>query len=247
MEDICQAVQQLTLNGPSYLSGKDAKFEGDKNLQAERRSRTQEFIYDTILTQAKKHQHLIVLADSFTLSGTWPWLADKEINPSDINLNQKNHAEEDFRNVTFIRIRPDHAPKVVMEAPRTFVRINDHLRPAARRCDADLFRLTDTSEAMPTYYSFGTSIRTELVGGTSSYRMITKLDSKTGEEKCQSPWTKAWSTPNAIEITVLQHPKRIYFHPDDLAKLIEALRSEVNTVTTVAGLNYRLLCILRLF
>nr|GFC35994.1 hypothetical protein [Tanacetum cinerariifolium] len=60
----------------------------------------------------------------------------------------------------------------------------------------------------------------------SVYRATVNVDNKTGEEKFQDPWTATWLPPSAIEITVIQHPRRPRFHPDDVARLVGTLQSE---------------------
>jgi hypothetical protein len=221
MQDLTQTIQLLTINGPSYLIHKGT----DTSIREERKRLTQQFLYETLVERTQLHPEVLVLADSVTLKGVWPWLADERLDPRNIIFNQENHAEQDFPNATFVRIRQDHAPKVIMDTPQTRVKIAGQVRPSARRSDADLFRLTNTSPTLPSYYSFGSRIF-KPVGGTSVYRPILNVNEKTGEEKLQAPWTDTWLTPNAVEITVAQHPQRQRFHPDDVARLVEALRSE---------------------
>ena len=221
MQDLTQTIQLLTINGPSYLIHKGT----DTSIREERKRLTQQFLYEALVERTRLHPEVLVLADSVTLKGVWPWLADERLDPRNIVFNQENHAEQDFPNATFVRIRQDHAPKGIMDTPQTRVKIAGQVRPSARRSDADLFRLTNTSPTLPSYYSFGSRIFKPL-GGTSVYRPILNVNEKTGEEKLQAPWTDTWLTPNAVEITVAQHPQRQRFHPDDVARLVEALRSE---------------------
>ncbi len=227
MLDLTKAARLLSSNGPSYL----APTGNDKTTKEYdyRRTHTQKFLHNIITERAKLYEDIIILADSSTLSNTWSWLTDKDVNPACINLNGENHVEEDFPNATFIRIRYHHAPKVVRNMPKVNVSIDGSIRSAVRRCEAQLFRIIENDVFIPTYYSFGTNI-SKLTGGSSSYRNTVKVDLKSGEEKAQKLWTKDWHTPNAIEITPLQHPKRPRFHDDDLAKLVVALRSEYGHV-----------------
>jgi hypothetical protein len=221
MQNLAQTIQALTSNGPSRLVQRG----NDNDILKERQRLTQEFLYTVLLERAQLHEEVLVLADSITLKGVWPWLADERLDPRNIVLGQENHAEQDFPNATFVRIRHEHAPKVVMDTPRTRIKLNGVVRPAARRAEADLFRLTDTSDLLPSYYSFGTRIFKAL-GGTSAYRSILNVDEKTGEEKLLQPWTETWQTPNAVEITIAQPTHAPRFNPDDIARLVEALRSE---------------------
>jgi len=208
-----ELVQLLNSNGPSYLVRKRTV----RDTNDARSALTQAFIHQIITERAALHPGLIVLADAATLSGMWPWLADSQINPLSITLNGEVNAHMDFPDVSFIRIRSDHAPKVLKDAPDARVKIGDEVRPAAVWSDADLYRITDTTNSMQTYLSFGSRIF-KAKRGISSYQEI--FNDK-GEPTF--PRNDAWLTPNAIEITVVRPGNQ---ETEELAKFVEALRSE---------------------
>lgn len=206
-------VQELTANGPSELArGKTAA-----DTEKLRRELVQTFLHQVISARAAAHPDLIVLIDGGTLSGMWPWITDANMQPGAVRLGSEPHAEQDFPGAALVRLRPNHAPKVIMDTKQVQICVDGVVRPSATWSDADLYRVTDTGKEMPTYLSFGSRIF-KGKRSASTYQTITEEDGTT-----VSPYTDAWLTPNAIEITVV----RCQHHAaEDLAKLIEALRSE---------------------
>lgn len=213
MLELPQAIKALTQNGPSHLT---------RGIQAnavweEQKRRTQGFVYQIICERARVHPEIIILADMQTLGGLWPWLADTGLDPKNIDLGGNLHAEQDFPNATIVRLRDDHAPKVLTNAKRVQVCVDGEIRPAAMWSDANLYAVEDVAESVPTFFSFGSRIIKQ-PRGVSSY-----LTMDIGPGKESQPWLGAWSTPNALELTVIRSPR---LHPEDVAKLVEALRSE---------------------
>lgn len=208
-----ELVQLLNENGPSYLARKRIP----RDTNDARRTLTQSFIHQIITQRAALHPGLIVLADASTLNGMWSWLNDEQINPHSITLNGEVNAHTDFPDASVIRIRPDHAPKVLKDASEAQVMIDGKVRPAAVWSDADLYRITDDKNTMPTFISFGSRIF-KAKRGISSYR-----DTLNERGVVTVPRNDAWLTPNAIEITVVRPGPH---DPQELAKFVEALRSE---------------------
>ncbi|MDR6218234.1 RNaseH domain-containing protein [Deinococcus soli (ex Cha et al. 2016)] len=208
-----ELVRELNANGPSYLVRR--RTARDTNL--ERRALTQSFLHQVIAERAAHHPGLIVLADAGTLSGMWPWLADEAIDPHNVALNDEPNAHMDFPDAAFLRLRPDHAPKVLKDSDVNVI-IDGESRAASTWSSADLYHLTDTAGSMHTYLSFGSRIfkgrRTR-----SAYRTMTD-----GKGEIIHPKNDAWITPNAIEVTVVRPGAH---QPDELAKFTEALRSDL--------------------
>ncbi|WP_216328056.1 RNaseH domain-containing protein [Deinococcus aestuarii] len=207
-----ELVHELNANGPSYL----VRRRNPKETMAERRALTQQFLHRVIAERASNHPGLIVLADAGTLSGIWPWLADENIDPRSVPLDDEPNALMDFPDAAILRIRPDHAPKVLKDSDVDVV-IDGEIRPASTWSSGDLYRVTDTGDGMQTYLSFGSRIfkgrRTR-----SAYR-----DMIDGKGEVIHPKNDAWITPNAIEVTVVRPGTHT---PDELAKFVEALRTE---------------------
>jgi len=213
MLELRQLIKELTQNGPSHVARnvpRNAKW-------AEEARQTQLFLYKIIAERAKLHRDLIILADMQTLSGLWPWLADSKLDPTNLELAGEAHVEQDFRDATIVRLRDGHAPKVLIDAPRVNVKIDGRVRPAANWSDAILYAIDDVGNKMPTYLSFGTRIF-KAPRGVSCYRAMET------DGKLRAPYLEAWSTPSALEITVIRAPRGRA--PEGLAKLVEALRSE---------------------
>jgi hypothetical protein len=230
MQPLRAAVRELATHGPSYLAEKGTAAQ----VLRERQQLTEEFLYDTLLERSAQYanREIIVLADMSTLNSIWTWLADASVNPADMRLHRRTKFQEALPNVTLVRIRPGHAPKALLPTPNVnvaFVQPDGTLstpRLSATWCDAKLYRLTDTSSVMPTYFSYGSRLF-KPVRSLSSYRPTVSV--KAEGTKHNEPFTKSWATPNAVEITVLQDPKRApRFAPDELATLVETLRGTYN-------------------
>lgn len=207
-------IHTLTDFGPSYLARAKDSFETNRL----RSLHTQHFLQQVFLERTRLEPELIVLADMATLGGMWRWLSDSELNPNDITLNDERHSEQDYPKATFIRIRSDVSPKVIMDTPQTRILIDGEVRSSAKRSDADLYRVTDTAPGMDTYLSFGSKISKGLANASSCYQPVTEANGKV-----RDPHTKAWQTPNAIDITIIR-PGTL--EPEALAKFVEALRRE---------------------
>ncbi|MGI4760546.1 MAG: RNaseH domain-containing protein [Janthinobacterium lividum] len=124
-----EAVQLLTQNGSSFLRhGGRADYE----LSLQRKQLTQRFIYDLIDDVAAEHAQsgVVVLFDQRTLMSSWDWLSDQRLNPADVNFGQllprpEPRAQLNWPNVTFLRLRSDHAPKAMRSADRTILKTLD--------------------------------------------------------------------------------------------------------------------------
>lgn len=209
-----QLIHTLTDFGPSYLARRKDANETNKL----RSLHTQDFLEKVFFERTRLNPNLIILADMSTLGGMWRWLSDAEIDPTNMILSGEAHAEQNYPDATFIRIRPDISPKVIMDTPQTKIKVDGEVRPAAKRSDADLYRVTDTAAGMETYLSFGSRITKSLANAASCYRSITEAS-----DKVRDPHSGAWQTPNAIDITVVRSGT---LQPEALAKFVEALRSE---------------------
>ncbi|UOQ83241.1 RNaseH domain-containing protein [Hymenobacter sp. 5414T-23] len=230
MQPLRAAVRELAAHGPSYLAEKGAA----PQVLRERQQLTEQFLYDSLLERSTHYadREVILLADMSTMNSIWTWLADANVNPADMRLHQRTKFQEALPNVTLVRIRPGHAPKALLPTPNVnvvFAQPDGSLsqpRPSATWCDAKLYRLTDTSPGLPTYFSYGSRLF-KAVRSLSSYRPTVSI--KTAGTKQNAPFTKSWATPNAVEITVMQDPKQVpRFTPDELATLVETLRGAYN-------------------
>lgn len=212
MAPLKEVVRTLSAHGPSYL----ARGRGKEDTHAQRSRHTQAFIHQTIRDRAAAHPGLIVLLDGSTLSGMWPWLADEAIDPGSVKLGDDVNAHIDFPQASIIRIRHNHAPKVLKEGDAR-VLIEGQVRPAAVWSNADLFRLTDTGIQMDTYLSFGSRIL-KYKRAISTY-----LDTVDDQGVVIPPRNDGWQTPSAIEISVI---RKGLHEAVELAKFVEALRSD---------------------
>ena len=231
MQSLKKAVLEIAGHGPSYLAVVDKR--KNQQIMLERQQLTEKFLYETLLdrTTHYKDREVVLLADSYTLSGIWQWLADARVNPADVAfpLQGRTKVQEAMPNLTIVRLRREHAAKVLLPTPQIKVVFEQadgsdtEPRPSARWADAKLYRLTDGSPLMPTYLSFGSRIA-KLPRGASCYRPV--LNHKHGIATEKPPFTDTWATPNAVEITVLPTPGQPdRFEADELAFLVEKLRS----------------------
>jgi hypothetical protein len=224
-----EAVQLLTQNGSSFLrhGGK-----AEQELRLQRQQLTQRFMFDLIDQVAAEHSQdeVVVCFDQSTLMSSWDWLSDQRMNPADVNFGQlqprpEPRAQLNWPNVTFLRLRGNHAPKAMRSADRTVLKTMDGQgeRFATWHCHAQLLRLQDSEHpGLTTYFSFGSDLDTSRIRGASCSEETEKADGSRIKIH-----TKRWGTPSALEITVVgptdsaDEPR---LAPDDLATLVEALR-----------------------
>jgi len=208
-----QLLRALSEYGPSPLARRKNTNETNKV----RRELTQKFIAQMLVQRTQQHPDLIVLADAGTLGGLWPWLSDANVNPNDITLAGQDHFEGNCPDATFIRIRSDVSPKVVRDAPKTRIRVDGEVVPAAVWSDAHLYRVADAEPGLHTYLSFGSKI-IQRPRAISSDRFVTEENGNV-----RPPYLDAYQTPNPVDITVIRAGG---LEPDDLARFVEALRRE---------------------
>jgi hypothetical protein len=219
---LAEAVALVADSGPIQLATESA------SRAEQRRARTLHFFQDAITEFCQRVQHPLVLIDADACSGVWPWIADARVDPTNVMLGDRPHAESDWANARLMRVRTGNAPKVLYAAE--VVGSGRETGATVRYADpdaaeAELYRVTDA--ALPTFLSFGSLLRTGLVGGVSCYRSTTRLKTpRTGARAYtiseQAPWTDAWSTPAAVELTVLQAAPGEA--PEQLTRYVEQLR-----------------------
>ena len=215
------AIAELAASGPITF-GSDYERRGQ---------RSQAFFYEAITEFCSRAADPLVIIDATTCRSVWPWLRDSDLDPSNVLLASHPHAESDWGNVRILRVRTQNAPKVLLDGNVVGKEI-DGCRSieysAPKRADAQIYRVDDSRANV--YLSFGSLLRTTLTQGLSCYRRVEILKRKRGIPRTyildnRSPFTGAWSTPSAVEFTVVRTAPGE--HPDQLAVLAEGLRSPV--------------------
>jgi hypothetical protein len=155
-------------------------------------------------------------------------VADGRLDPNNVQVAGQIHAEADWGNIRIVRVRTQNAPKVLFDhyvegvctSTGEMVRYDTPVR-----AEAKLFALKGTG--VPVYLSFGSRMQTGLVRGTSCYRSVDGLqksaEAKLYQRAVLSPFSRAWSTPSAVEFTVVRTARGE--DPDHLAQLVEWLRT----------------------
>src|SRR5262249_8215305 len=124
----------------------------------------------------------------------WPWLADKRLDPDNIQIGDDYNMQVAWPHLRLVRVRMENSPKVLYDYDRPIPAgepgVNGHILPGAGMvppematyrtppwAEAQACRLADPVGSSRVYLSFGTLLRTGQVRGTSSYRSIpgTKL------------------------------------------------------------------------
>ncbi len=218
-----QALVRLASLGTVQLAS--AKKDRQKILA----ERTQEFFKNRLVDFSKRSLHPIIIIDADTSRSAWPWLQDKDIDPTNVHLAGGFNAQVAWSHARLVRIRTDNSPKVLWDqefsgnTSDTNETIHYH---APRWAEAALFKLNDTVNTS-VYLSFGSEIRTGRIKGRSSYREIPGMEQKKDGEKKRYAATMMqrfdhnWATPSGVEIVVVR-PE--HDHPDQIARFIEWLR-----------------------
>jgi hypothetical protein len=219
---LAETLAQLAASGPIQLaSGKADRL---KELQAQ----SQHFFHEVITDFCRRAEWPLVLIDAVACRGVWPWVADAKLDETNVQIAGQIHAEADWGNVRIVRVRIQNAPKVLLDRyyEGECAATGEVFRyDAPKWAEAQLFALADTRA--PTYLSFGSRLQTSLIRGSSSYRTTERLNKHKGEtfyrREPLQPVTGAWSTPNAVEFTVVRTAAGE--HPDQLAMFVEWLRT----------------------
>ena len=191
--------------------------------------RAQEFFKNRLVDFSKRSLHPIIIVDANTSRSAWPWLQDKDIDPSNVHLAGGFNAQVAWSHARLVRIRTENSPKVLwdQEYSGNTLDTNETIRyHAPGWAEADLFKLNDT-ENTSVYLSFGSEIRTGRIKGRSSYREIEGMQQKKNGEKkryaaaMMERFDHNWATPLGVEIMVVR-PE--HDHPDQIARLVEWLR-----------------------
>ncbi len=217
-----EAIVELASSGPIRLS--TVKEKRTEQLQ----ERSQLFFHKVITDFCRRAERPLVLIDAVACRGVWPWVADGSLDPENVLIARHPHAEMDWGQVRIVRVRTQNAPKVLFD--RCFMgecaETGESIRyDAPGWAEAKLFKLTDAHANV--YLSFGSLIRS-LIRGTSCYREVEGLKQNSGSPRTFSrmtrkPYTGAWSTPDAVELTVVRAAPGE--SPDDVARFVEWLRT----------------------
>ncbi|MGH2487900.1 MAG: RNaseH domain-containing protein, partial [Ktedonobacterales bacterium] len=167
--------------------------------------------------------------DAVACHQIWPWVADAKLDPDNIVVAGHLHAEADWGNVRIVRVRMQNAPKVLFDRYYRGECANNGeivCYDAPKWAEAQLFKLADARADV--YFSFGSLLRRGRTLGSSCYRTIEGLKKNsdghaTYLRKAIEIFTGAWSTPNAVEFTVVRTAPGE--SPDQVAQLAEWLRT----------------------
>ena len=211
-----QALAALARLGPMPLSS------APKDRTPRLANYAQKFFAQRLVSLHERSVRPLVLLDADTCRSVWPWLTDSRLDPQNISIAGADHAQVLWPHLRIVRIRADNSPKVLWDQRYTGVGPNGETLIQYRGpigADADLFQVTDTAGA-PTYLSFGSALRHGRKHGTSSYRRLEGLDrgpGSAGDENADhsgpaaryhiatfEPYSEAWTTPNGVEIVVVQ-------------------------------------------
>lgn len=225
---LSQAVRRIASHGSSYLGNTGNYFA----LMEGRKNQSGQFFFNQLRARAAHHstRDVVILADMSTLGGVWPWLADKALdgsNAATISLpGGGSGLLKGLPHVSLLRIRPAHAPKVVLAADGLLAKEGEEARPVGTWADAKLYHLSENAPFLPTYLSFGSKLMSE-PRAQSCYRPVTSLKGKDSKVFNRGVFTGTWATPVAVEITVVPNPDQSTprYTPDELARFVEDLRA----------------------
>ena len=171
-----------------------------------------------------------MIIDADTCRSAWPWLQDSNLDPNNVLMAGHPHAEADWGDARILRVRTANAPKVLLDGYAIGEEIEGPGRieySAPKRSDAQVYQINDS--VADVYLSFGSLLRTGLKQGLSCYRSVELLKQDDGSPRRtytidqRQAFTGAWSTPSAVEFTVVRTAPGE--HSNQLAALAEGLRS----------------------
>ncbi|TMC10273.1 MAG: DUF3893 domain-containing protein [Chloroflexi bacterium] len=219
---LARALAELASSGPVQLA------DGSSGRRVQLQERCQRFFHTVISDFCQAAKRPLVLIDALTCREVWPWVADARLDPTNVVIGDHLHAEADWGDdVRIVRIRTESSPKVLYVG-----RLIGHCAETGEEVDyeapkwaeAQLLKLDDGQSDV--YLSFGSLMR-KLTRGVSCYRRIDGL-AVTGKPRrivrsTLEPFTRAWSTPNGVELTVVRTARGE--QADQLAQFVEWLRT----------------------
>ena len=218
-----EALVELASSGP-------IQFTTDRtNRSKQLQERSQRFFHEAITDFCQRAECPLILIDAAACRGVWPWVTDARIDPENVVIGDHPHAEADWGNVRIVRVRTQNAPKVLFDGyfEGMCTETGETVRyDAPKWAEAQLFKLTDTQA--DTYLSFGGLLHTGRILGSSCYREVDGLKQNKAKPRTYTRepikvFTGAWSTPSAVEFTVIR--KAAGEHPEQVAQVVEWLRT----------------------
>lgn len=220
---LARALAELASSGPVQLT------DGSSGRREQLQERCQRFFHTVISDFCQTAKRPLVLIDALTCRDVWPWVADARLDPSNVVIGDHMHAEADWGDdVRIVRVRTENSPKVLYGG-----RLIGHCAETGEEVDyeapkwaeAQLLKLDGGQSDV--YLSFGSLLRTNLIRGISCYRRIDGLAVTGKPRRCVKgtlePFTRAWSTPNGVELTVVRTARGE--QSDQLAQFVEWLRT----------------------
>jgi RNaseH domain of pPIWI_RE/pPIWI_RE module N-terminal domain/MID domain of pPIWI_RE len=172
--------------------------------------RSEAFFRQAITEFCQSSERPLVLIDADTCRRYWTWLADRNIDPSNIRVAGEAHVEADWGDASIVRVRTRNAPKVLFDqfyAVTTLSTGEVEAESHAHAADAKLFQLTES--AIPVYLSFGSLIRSHQRLGDSCVEERLALKPTRSKRsvyvrELRPPRTDGWSSPSGVEFTIVR-------------------------------------------
>lgn len=218
-----EVLVELAQSGPISLAPQKG------NQQSQRKENSEYFFHEVITEFCQRAENPLVLFDAVACREVLPWLADSKLDPKNVVIGNHVHAEADWGNVRIARIRTQNAPKVLFDfsSEGECCETGEFMQyDSPKWADAQLFQIKDSHADV--FLSFGSILRKGRILGVSCYRPRIGLKANPGTprtHRCieRPPFTNAWSTPTAVEITVVQTAPGE--QPNQVAQLVEWLRT----------------------
>lgn len=206
----------------------------------------QEFVAGTLDEAVEAETHPVVLIDSTNGARLWPWLADKQVDPSNIKIANRSLMQQDWKGMRFVRVREGSVPALPTDievalaesgvedatAPAELARERVVRRPTSR---SGLYRMTGEQEdGVGVYLSVASQPDTfREKRGVSCYRSVQVWNGLKPAQKNsaglslgrlaeRAPVEARWSTPDPVELTLLMAGERD--DPLDVVRLVHGLR-----------------------
>lgn len=205
MAPLPDTLVELARSGPLNLAPERA---GRFKLLGER---SEQFFRQVITEFCQASERPLVLIDADTARSYWGWVADRNLDPSNIKLAGEAHVQADWGDATIVRVRTRNAPKVLFDQHYTVTNQATGEVEAvthANAADAKLFKLTDAT--LPVYLSFGSLIRsTQRLGDSCVQEVVGLKGVKMGGrtvlvQEVRHPRADGWSSPSGVEFSVVR-------------------------------------------
>ena len=216
--------------------------------ETERKQRFQEFVDEIISDSVNDGKNPFVMIDSSNCVKLWDWLSDRKLNLSNIDINNKQYMQDNWKGARIVRVRQDLAPGIIEDKVKILAKTfpedtrtkeeleaneNEQIKLSVPSSPKGLYKLNQENETgCINYISIGKKTTNQKQKGPSCYREVELDKTFKDEETAQTVKTKAGLE---IKYTEEQKPYTGQWATPNPLEIVVTLRQEQDNPDNIAG------------